>query len=101
ALRDDAAAHAGRAAHAHAVDLRPRRLPDLQRLGIVAIIDPDLREDRVGVRLDPYEPLLVQHLVDADPAGDVRHAGRGAGKPRGALRLAAAGSMRTMRSCPS
>ena len=60
---DDAAAHAGRTAHALAVDVGAGGLPDGQRFRVVAVLDADFREDGVGVALDRREALLVQHLV--------------------------------------
>ena len=36
-----------------------------QRLGVVAVVDADLRQDGVGVALDEREPLFVEHLVDS------------------------------------
>ena len=48
------------------------RLPDLERLGIVAKVDADLLEDGIGIALEKTQALLGQHLVVGDLAGDVR-----------------------------
>src|SRR5213595_4264731 len=69
----DAAAHAAWKAHPLALDVGARVLPDLERLRILAEIDADLFEDRVGVVLEKFQSLAPQHLVIRDLAGDVRH----------------------------
>ena len=42
-----------------------------QRLGVVAEVDADLFQHRVGIVLDEVEALLVEHLVERDLALDV------------------------------
>ena len=65
---DDAPAHAARTAYTLPVDLGAGGLPDLQRFGILAVIDADFRQDGVDVALDEREALFVHYLVNADPA---------------------------------
>ena len=48
--------------HTLALDLAPRALQQLERVGRFAEVDADLLEDRVGVVLDRGETLLAQHL---------------------------------------
>ena len=52
--------------HALALDVGAGVLPQRQRLGIVAEIDADLLEHRVGIGLDQRQAFLVEHLVDVD-----------------------------------
>ena len=83
-----------REAHPLAVDVGAGVLEQLQRLGRVAELDPDLLEHGVGVLLDQRQVLLGEHLERLQRARDVRHADRvrdGArGLPRGAAAAAAA-----------
>ena len=59
---DDLAAHPAREAHALALDVGSAVAQDAERLGVVAELDADLLEDRVGVVLDGREALLVENL---------------------------------------
>ena len=56
------AGEAAREADALAVDVGAGVGEELERVGVVAEVDPDLLEDRVGVVLDQREALLGQDL---------------------------------------
>jgi hypothetical protein len=43
------------------------------RFGVIAKLDADLLEHRVGIALDQRQPFLVQHFVIAELAQDERH----------------------------
>ena len=53
-------AQPAREADALAVDVRPGVAEERERIGGVAEVDPDLREDRVGVLLEQREALLAE-----------------------------------------
>ena len=86
------AAHAAGKMHALAFHVGAGRLPDLERFGIVAEVDPDLLENGIGVVLHEREAFLAQHLVIRNLARDVRDGGGRAGGTRGAFRVSAAGT---------
>ena len=48
--------------HALAVDVGAGSAVEVERVGRIVHLDPDLLEDRVGVRLERREPLLAEHL---------------------------------------
>ena len=48
--------------HALALDVGAGLFPQLQRLGVVAEIDADLFQHRVGIALDQRQAFLVQEL---------------------------------------
>ena len=78
-------------------------LPQRQRLGVVAELDADLLQHRVGIGFDERKPFFVEHLVLASSARDEGQrlagtAARALGAPR--RRAAAATcSVRPPRGC--
>ena len=50
----------------------PGVLEQLQRLGVVADLDPDVGQDSVGVLLDQRKALFAEQLVRRDLAADER-----------------------------
>jgi hypothetical protein len=72
--------------------------PKLQRLGVVAKLDADLLEHRIGVLLDQGEAFLVENLVDLDPAPDIGE--RLAGTAAGARRASCGRTAATIRPAP-
>ncbi len=68
------AADAAREADALAVDVCAGVAEELDRVGGVAEVDPDLLEDRVGVLLDHREALLGEDLDRGERAGQERNA---------------------------
>src|SRR4029077_18267710 len=91
----DAAAHAAREAQALALDVGTGVLPEFERFRIVAEIDADLLENRVGVVLEELEPPGGQRLVVRNVARDVGYEGvaaRGAGRDLGIAATRTAGS---------
>ena len=65
----DLAAHAAREAHAVAVDVGAGVAEALERRRVVADLDADLLEDRVGVVLDDLEPLVAARSRTASACG--------------------------------
>ena len=83
------AGQAAREADALAVDLRARAAEELERVGRVAEVDPDLLEDRVGVLLEQRQALVGENLERRERACEERHAlddGASAWRP-GVLRV--------------
>ncbi|MNU66107.1 Methionine synthase [compost metagenome] len=86
--------------HAAAADIGTGFGPEFQRFLVVAELDADLFEDRVGITLDQFQPLFVEDFVNADPAGDIGQgcagAAAGAGRaPAGCSPLAPTAPSRT------
>src|SRR5665213_163008 len=87
-------AHASREVHALALDVGAGCLPDFDGLRVVAKIDADLFQNRIGVFLHHHEAFLGQDLVVGNLArnvGDRYPGARGSSSP---LRVAAAGTSR-------
>ncbi len=59
-------------ADAGALHVGARLAPQLDRFRLVAELDAHFLQDGVGIVLDDLQPLLAQHLVDRDLAGDER-----------------------------
>ncbi len=89
------AAHAAREADALALDVSPGGLPQRKALRIIAEVQADLLEDRVGIVLEQRQALLAQDLVVRDVAGDVGDEGRAARGAGGDLGITAARATRT------
>ena len=69
--RDQVACEPARKAHPLAVDVGAGTPEQVQRLGVLAEIDPDLLEDRLRVLLQQSEPLLAQQVDRGNVARDV------------------------------
>ena len=80
--------------HALALDVGARVAKARQRGGIIAEVDADLLQQRLGVALDDREPFLAQDLGRGDRAGDVGDRGMAAFRARDAARLAASARLR-------
>src|ERR1700729_1891359 len=94
AALNERTAHAARKTHALALYIRPGSLPDRNCLGVVAKIDADLLENRIGIVLHQCETFLAQDFVIRNLSGDEGNRCLGAGGARSPLRVAAAGSPR-------
>ncbi len=57
--------------HQHAVNLRPRALPMVERHRIVAELDADFGKDAVGGGLDLEQALFTQHIIGRNIAHDI------------------------------
>src|SRR5690606_3058193 len=82
---DDLAAHPFGETHPGAVDVGAVVGEDPQRLGEVHDLDAHLGQEAVGVLFDGRQPLLVEHLVRGETAGEE---GLGLGERGGAGPLA-------------
>src|SRR5580704_997190 len=94
AALNERTAHAARKAHALTLYIRPGSLPDRNCLGVVAKIDADLLENRIGIVLHQCETFLAQDFVIGNLAGNEGNRCLGPGGARGPLRVAAAGTPR-------
>src|SRR5690606_35488663 len=82
--------------HPLALYIRAGSLPQFQRLGIVAELNSDLFQDRIGIGLDKRQALLIQNLIERHLAPDIGHlltrAAAGARRPAGGGAAALASS---------
>jgi hypothetical protein len=68
---DQRAAQALGEMHAAALHVGAGGLPHRERLGVVAELDADFLQHRVGIGLDEGKAFLVEHLIDLDAPADV------------------------------
>src|SRR3984957_3805167 len=87
-------AHTARKTHALTLYVGPGGLPDCNCLGVVAKIDADLLENRIGIVLHQCETFLAQDFVIGNLAGNEGNRCPGSGGARSPLRVAAAGTPR-------
>jgi hypothetical protein len=87
---DQLAAHTAGKAHPFAVHVGAGVLPDLERLRVLAELDADFLQHRLGVVLDERQPLLGEGLVERDLAGDELPLAKAAAGAHRAPRLAPA-----------
>ncbi len=78
------AAHAARETHPFALHVGACGLEQCQRLVIVAEVDADLLQDRIGIVFEQFEAIAPHHFVAGNLPRDVRDEmyGRGRCVPR-------------------
>ena len=91
---DNGAAHSAGKAYPLTLYVGPGVTEDLQRLGVVAEVDADFFEDRIGIVLEQLETLGTEHLVIRDVARYVRDGSVAARGARGSLGVPAARTAR-------
>src|ERR1700730_4602734 len=87
-------AHAARKTHALTLYIRPGSPPNRNCLGVVAKIDADLLENRIGIVLHQCETFLAQDFVIGNLASNEGNRCPGSGGAGRPLRVAAAGTPR-------
>ena len=87
---DQRSAHPAWKAHPFLAHVGARLPEQLQRLRVVAEVDADLLEDRVGVVFEQFQAVVTEHLVVRNLARDVGHEVVRPCGARGALGIASA-----------